>query len=634
MEYVRSPFYWFYSPMLAFLAGGFIGVDVFFVISGFLITRILFAELQRTGRIEYLSFLSRRVKRLFPAFLLVAIATLALSFLFPLPFGEQQGVAKSVIFSTLYVSNFYFAAGADSYFGGGAELIPFLHTWSLSVEEQFYFIWPWLLWLGYLKLKENRQLSAIIVATVLCFVGAILFVHQWPDQAYYLLPARAWELAVGACLAVSQVHLGERWRTPLGFWAIALIIIAATHISPEEAHPNFSMLVPVLATALLIWVCRSGPSKLQWVLEWQPIRQIGLASYAIYLWHWPLLSIYRITQDHFAAFWHEVAIGILSLVLGWLTYRLMERPIRSKNYSRRQIYQWFAAASMLLCGISVGHALYANYVDRFQSRFQTVEQALANIPSRACLDKPCPVSGSEVLLWGDSHAWMVTDFVEQAASRQNMKLSKFTRRECPPSTGYLTKLESQDRYESCVQSNDLARAHIVEQRENGLQTVILSARWTLWDQAPPFFFLERGAWERVPREEHLDRQEKFRRSTTEVVAWLRSMDLNVVILGPVPEFPFQARDCLQRFESCEWSSKAIQEQRQNTVDFLRNTAHQHGALFYDPFSRFCNDVFCTIGSENEVWYMDDDHLTRAGVNHGFSGLVFPFAKPDASLPRN
>lgn len=329
------------------VGGGFVGVDVFFVISGFLITRLLWAELTATGGISVTRFYAARARRLLPAAAAVLVVTAAAAAAL-LPPLQARSVLDDALASALYVGNYRFAVTGTDYLGHTAPS-PFQHYWSLGVEEQFYLIWPGLLlgvaWLCRGRLRRTGRLSAVpFVVTLAAVVAAsltlsVLWTHTAPPWAFFSLPTRAWELAVGGLLALSA----PLWRRlPAGFAAIAglggLAVIgwATVELDDQTPYPGTAALLPVLGTALVIGAgCATPTGGAGRLLSIPAMRALGRLSYSWYLWHWPVLLFAPLLVGHPLGWPGRVAAVAVSFVLAVLTQRYVERPIRYSRPLRR-----------------------------------------------------------------------------------------------------------------------------------------------------------------------------------------------------------------------------------------------------------------------------------------------------------
>ena len=407
------------------IVGGFIGVDIFFVISGFLISTIIFGNLQNDS-FSYSEFYRRRVRRIFPALVVVLLACLGLGW-FGLLASEYEQVGKHTLGGIGFVSNLMLW-GESGYFNSSAETKPLLHLWSLAIEEQFYIIWPLLLGLAW---KRKWNLFAIASAITLASFGLnILSFPEYAEAAFYSPLSRFWELMIGGLLAYVMLFKPiaiSKHRNVQSIVGIALIVAGLVCINKARAFPGYWALLPTLGAALLI---SAGPTA--WVnrivLSNKVAVWFGKISYPLYLWHWPLLSLALILNSGQATS-RTVRIGLvlLSVVLAWLTYKTIETPIRVRNKgSTLQLVSVFCLVGVLATPIMFFDGLLHRPVNQdetriFLDRYNRLHKfGLSDYYQERCdfydwptgrnkgvIDKACTaVSGSRptYLLWGDSHA--------------------------------------------------------------------------------------------------------------------------------------------------------------------------------------------------------------------------------------
>jgi peptidoglycan/LPS O-acetylase OafA/YrhL len=418
------------------LPGGFVGVDVFFVISGYLISGLIFADL-RKERFSFADFYARRIRRIFPALILVLTVSSLLGWFLLLP-DEYAQLGKHVAGGAGFVSNFVLL-GESGYFDSAAELKPLLHLWSLGIEEQFYFVWPLLLYCAWGR-RRWAPLGLILLVLATSFALNIDRVHDQATSTYYLPFTRFWELMIGCALAyLSPLARDRGWfalngpqslarlRNSAAVAGLAAIVVAAIVIGKERAFPGWWALLPTLGTFLLIAV---GPTA--WinrvVLAHPLMVSVGLISFPLYLWHWPLLSFPRITSvDPPSPALRAAALG-LSVFLAWLTYRFIERPIRFRS---RQVHVVPVLGAFMALLVVAGYGTYladgiaarmkdkAEYSaffgdwaytknhnlmveDRHECNFyDIIDRRIKPAIASSCYT---PHSDKVVFLWGDSHA--------------------------------------------------------------------------------------------------------------------------------------------------------------------------------------------------------------------------------------
>ena len=280
--------------------GGYLGVDIFFVISGYLITLLILKELYLTGNFSFKYFYERRIRRIIPTLLIVILISVPFSFIFLLP-GDLINYAESIIASLGFVSNFYFYFSGQEYDTIDALLKPFLHTWSLSVEEQFYILFPILLFFLFKKFK-SYLLTILLITFLFSLQIADWGTSNFPSLNFYILPTRVWELIAGSLLAYYELQLGHRNKIKslnlifpsIGMFLIANSIIFFNHDTP---YPSFYSLIPVLGTCMLIWFS-SKDELITKILSSKLFVGFGLISYSLYLWHYPIFAFARINFDN------------------------------------------------------------------------------------------------------------------------------------------------------------------------------------------------------------------------------------------------------------------------------------------------------------------------------------------------
>jgi peptidoglycan/LPS O-acetylase OafA/YrhL len=604
------------------LRGGFTGVDVFFVISGFLISGIIFEDLRR-GRFSFARFYARRFRRIFPALIVVLAACLVYGSLALAP-DEFRELGKQAAAGAGFSSNIlqWLQAG---YFDEKATTKPLLHLWSLGVEEQFYIAWPILLVAAYHRGRLFQYLCGGLL--LLSFAVNLIETHTSPSAAFYLPLPRFWELLLGALLAYRfRAGAGSTGDTPAaspagpgrGGWrtaaGLALIGAGFIWIDGERAFPGWWALLPTLGTTLVISAPQARLNRT--LLAAKPLVFIGLISYPLYLWHWVLLTFARIANfgEEPPRAWRIAAIAA-SGVLAWLTYRWVEKPIRFSGH--RDAIPRTLVASMALCGLA-GAVVYLT--DGFAFRYPPEIRALAAFHydderdfyeqsyrggacllsakdtfadlSRRCVDPGS--AGRLVALWGDSHAASLYPGLHAAQQRSAFRIAQFTSSACPPVIG----LKS-ERRRNCAAFNDSV---IHEFGRLKPDVIILEAHWALYGGANGWPEFDAAALHRT-------------------IQALENLGVRqIVVMGSLPTWKiYQPRVAFEI-----WRHGHVLQDR--TAEFLdaepfaadriaRAAVAGTSAVFISPLELLCREGRCLISTDPHAatplaW--DNDHLSLAG----------------------
>lgn len=437
--------------------GGFVGVDIFFVLSGYLISQKLLEDL-RQGRFSLAGFYARRIRRILPALLLVLMATLALASAVMLPLDLQR-LGRHVLSAALFVSNLTLWR-ESGYFDAEAFRKPLLHLWSLAIEEQFYIVWPGVLWAVHrLGLGTKRAIGAVLLLSLLY---SLWLLTTDRTAAFYHPLSRCWELAAGGLLAAVTQHRDpaaapghRRWHTVLAFAGLLLLALVLARLTPERRFPGGWAMAAVAATTLLI---ASGPHTVlhRRLLAARPLVWIGLISYPLYLWHWPLLSLARIRHGGLPPAGEQALWIALGVLLAGLTWRWVEQPVRFGRFKRRP------AAVAALCAGLVLLALAGWRVSRPGPADQGLPPLIQTLQTKggeAALTegwrvKTCMLGFEQtsrdfrpfctedqrpmVFLWGDSHAGSLYPGLRalQQSGRYRFGITERTAAICPPVLGH------------------------------------------------------------------------------------------------------------------------------------------------------------------------------------------------------
>lgn len=381
-----------------YLSGGFVGVDVFFVISGYLITGLILRDL-REQRFSLAHFYARRVRRIFPA-LSVVLAFGLMAGWVCLNFIEYKQLAKHTGSSAIFLTNFMLLREAG-YFDNAADTKPMLHLWSLAIEEQFYLLWPLLLLLFKRIPRWSLHLLLLLIASSIGYSFWLVFTGDLARDFYSPL-SRSWELLLGASLAIALMNnprLARAWRNPAGWWGLTLVVGAAFFFDKDMAFPGYWAIIPVTGAVLVLLAGMNSGLNSVWLAS-RPLVVIGLISYPLYLWHWPLLSFARILASQTPSAEVRIALLAMSFVMAYLTYRFVEKPIRfGQRYPRAVM--WLSA--WMVAVVLMSHAI--NRLDGLKFRHHGMLNAdpstLVVGAERGTLTPSCtlPAEQQQLMMW-------------------------------------------------------------------------------------------------------------------------------------------------------------------------------------------------------------------------------------------
>ncbi|MGH1483203.1 MAG: acyltransferase family protein [Geminicoccales bacterium] len=486
-------------PVLLFHAGfesasgGFVGVDVFFVISGYLITSLILKE-KEEGRFTLVGFYERRARRILPALFFVMLCCLPFAWLWLLP-SDLDDLADSMIGVALFVSNIHFYREAG-YFTPDANLQPLLHSWSLSIEEQFYLLFP-LLVMGLWSLGKKSLVSIIACVFLLSLLTA-QFGHHWlfsgdPAFGFYLLPTRAWELLAGVLAAFHLHGRDGTWKgsQALSLLGLGMIVYAILSFDEGTPHPSFYTLLPVVGTVLIILFATTETRCAQ-LLSTRLLVGLGLISYSVYLWHQPLFAFLRLLSLETPSPTMLFLFALLALALGWLSWRWVEQPFRDRQrISRAQIFKGSAIGSVFFLSIGIA----GNEFEGFLERYPPSERDLALAADtdkmgryvysryKPYKDQPFKENGRrKVLIVGDSFA---QDFVNMLAEAEGLRNISLSIHEIASPCGNLyLKTDFKDHIQQkhlpgCLKKGWYERDDL-QSRLKQADAIVLVSSWSLW----------------------------------------------------------------------------------------------------------------------------------------------------------
>jgi peptidoglycan/LPS O-acetylase OafA/YrhL len=584
-------------------SGGFVGVDIFFVISGFLMASIAQRELE-AHRFNVWIFLFKRIRRIFPALAVVAVVCLVWGGFSYLP-KDYERLSATVSRVLTFKSNIGFVG--KEYFGPDAQKNLLLHTWSLSVEMQFYLAFAafcWVIW------KRSLQAGgiALVVLSVASLLWCLTHVATLPEQMFYLLPGRIWEFISGSIIAYvgggRSLPFNAIQRKGISVVGAILLILAIIWIDPTQGYPGWQALLPVLGTALIL-LAEIGP--VAWVLNHRPFQFLGKISYSVYLWHWPLLLVYQERFGHEPDVAATMILIAASILFGWISYQWIEKPTR-KHLSVRML----AAGAVTMIVASLAFKVVLSRTDGWPERLPDYVQPTitallrANprmdecfdfaINSKKLLGDFCQIgaaTSSEVslLLWGDSHADQIQQPVSDIATQMGISGVVATKAGCTPGFHVATPVDS---YVKCKKFSDSVFDYLGQHPQ--ITIVVIAGYWVGYSHS----------------------KEQALKEIADILARRGGhMVLVSTVPNPTVDVPLEWR------RRQIWAGHAIPdvmaplEQEQKTIEInkrLAEIASQAGnVIVVDPFKDMCNSNGCYIVKNGQALYKDTNHLSRAGV---------------------
>jgi peptidoglycan/LPS O-acetylase OafA/YrhL len=590
--------------------GGFVGVDVFFVISGYLITGILKRSLEdRT--FSLVRFYERRARRILPALVVVCAATAWLTYRLSPP-RELIDVAQSLVWVSLFVSNVYFYLHSG-YWEAASQGQPLLHTWSLGVEEQFYIAFPLALAL------LNRWLEARGVKLVLALVGAgSLILSAWwaanaPEAGFYLLPSRAFELMIGALLAYGSVAPPKMRlaREALAAGGVALILAPVVCYSQAIPFPGLAALLPCLGAGMVILSGAAGPSSTASLVGSAPFRFVGRVSYSLYLWHWPLIVFTGLWLGRPFSLAEKLALLLAAIVAATLTWLLVERPFRRRGLPvEPRVLAGLAVGLVAVTAVAARQAEvkhgWPNRLPPFVDQIDAAERPdmregvcflLRDSPLSAWKAAPCLIQGrsqERVLLWGDSFAAHYAPALAQERGQLPFSVLQYNYAGCPPVFGFRPPIAP-----ACDKFNDevfkVAAA-------NQVRTVVLAARWVAAAQAGM----------------KLD-------ALTQTVRALEARGLTVVVVGQSPVFAGNAARIFAWRRLRETTRSPAEPVMLPSDLNVQLRAAAGDAWFVDPMAALCRADICRLGQDRTPYFIDEGHMSLAGAEETLKVVIGPVA---------
>lgn len=593
------------------LPGGYLGVDVFFVVSGYLITQLLIREMEQTGTISLAEFYERRARRLLPALFATVGSALAAAYWF-LPFrNARRELGEQSLAALAFVENLHLLHASAGDPGRFIVRWPLAHLWSLSIEEQFYLVYPILIFaVGRSVSLGNRSAwtrALVVGITAGSFIFAFSIVDSDSASAFYLPLARAWELGIGALTALVTFEAGaSRFKFDTAGLRWGIIAIGFTYWWPQAVWAS-SVIVPVIGTALIIGSAPLAPQSLiARTLAQQPAVAIGRVSYAWYLWHWPILVMARRWRFQSIDLPADVGWALVSLVLAILTTRFVENPVRSRRGHQGRLL--FAA--VLAFGLLATMAL------------NEIRSDLASAGSKRSRSVAAIAGSARVIIWGDAMADAWSPLLDTLATGLGVRSQPLRRAGCPPLLG-LTPGSPGNIDHDCHDANERTAAVIQTlARQGDLRGVVIAARWFRYAPGWALDGSQRRFFD-VMDVADPDANSALRTGLERTLQFTDSLGVRVLILLPPPEFEFPPADCLliNPVERCGTNRDRLDATRRSALRAMQQVIRFHrGVRIVDPVSFFCSSTYCPPVSDGII-VTDDVALPSAAAARAFASTA-------------
>jgi len=629
----------FFHSGLAAFQGGFVGVDIFYVISGYLITSLLVRDIEG-NKFSIVAFYERRARRIFPAlFSLLFFCIVATSVLFNPK--EMSAFGETLLATTFFVSNLYFWKTAHplGYFDNEVNSKPLLHTWSLSVEEQFYVAFPLLLFLLFRWAKSSVRIWLVLL-TAVSFALNLWATQHKPVLAFYWFIPRAWELSIGALVAVKVLPpLNHRiLREVAGVLGLAMLVSSLFIPVLNWAFPGYIALLPCVGSSLVIYAGEAGPSVAKALLSFRPLVFIGTISYSLYLWHWPVIVFSKHLPFHFSEQAEIAVVLVASIAFAFISFEYVERPFRGSRspFSRRQIFAFGALASALTATFGAAAYLSHGLLDRYNP--QSRQLVVRNLERMNDFDDSCAnwkkeihqvsdmnlcVLGSEfphkVMFWGDSHVEQLWPALQQVFAEGAFR-----------DRGVVLAVENgclPDRHVNNTgdgfHCDAFAKYAMIRAKQDDIDAVFIGFS-TWWVGGYDNFFCASldGKCQKMLRSRD-DATARFLADLSDEIRELQSQGKRVILCLPFPEYDRTIPEVEINnavFGKYGLSVDAHDITSLSLRERVRAVAENTGAEIFDPREVLCRGQKCLSAMDGVSIYKDNSHLTPTGARVLSSGL--------------
>ena len=619
--------------------GGFIGVDIFFVISGYLITSIILRELVTTGTFSFKYFYERRIRRILPALLTVMLVSFPFAWIYLLP-NSFIDFSKSILYSLGFSSNFYFDFIAQLYNAENSLKIPFLHTWSLSVEEQYYLLFPIIF---FIVIRYFNKTAGIIL--IFGFILSLLASH-WGSQnrpyfTFYSLPTRGWELLAGSILAYYEINLGHRSKNQklnliLPSVGLFFIFHSILFFNDEMFHPSFYTLSPIIGVCLIIWFSNRD-DLITKILSSKLFVGIGLISYSLYLWHYPIFAFDRIIEFSQGNITKKILLGIMILLLSIISYYFIERPARNKKNKFKIIISSIVFAYLILIIFNFNVIFKNGFKDRLPDILgKNFQEApfflLKNSEGKDCYDNinGCKFnlsSKSKVYVIGDSITASLIFDLKNKIVKKNYQFINFTIAGCLYFPGFnKIVLKTKKVYEKCNKDYFKSLNEIFSKNDNSI--IIFGGgiyfHNYLFDQQDEKLDKHKSKSKFISTGKYDSIEESFFNEVLKL-----SKKNNIILIYPFPKANVNVPAALHlelikkqnmltknfSFENINISYEDFENETKPTFELFNSIKNDNVYRVY-PHKLFCNSAIknrCITHNDKDIFYSDDDHPSYKGA---------------------
>ncbi|ROR98688.1 peptidoglycan/LPS O-acetylase OafA/YrhL [Sinobacterium caligoides] len=619
-----------FHAQFTLFSGGFIGVDIFFVISGFLITSIIVRE-TAANNFSYKTFWARRARRILPASIIMIFACLVAGWYLLAPDAYRE-LGRSAREQAYFAANFFFAK-EYGYFDNVDEIRPLLHTWSLSTEEQFYLLLPFVLVL-LSKFSEQRRRLALIALCAASFFASVMLINNHPTSTFYLLHTRAWELLIGSLLAIAPLSNNLQRRPVLceviSLSGFATIIFCIFYYDEQMVFPGAAALPPTVATAAIIWANSYHQTLIKRILSLPSLVWFGLISYSLYLWHWPIMAFTQEISEGAISTSNKFVLLAVSTVVGYLSWRFIETPFRQKRLLQSDKAILWASFCALIVIIIIGQMIRHN--DGYRTRlsgaaFTFAEDAVWSKDQVRCyklspkdIDEGgiCHFGGSmktpaKLLFWGDSHSAALLPAVIAKANEYDIKVLHASNNGCIPIPG-ADKFGSDD---GCPMFN---QAMLRQATSSGVTDVLIASRWSVYvygDSADD----HSTQLATNPEQKNLEEsKELFKENAENFIALLRQYNIRVWLVKQVPRISHDnvtnelIKRAMRGRDTSIYSITTDQhERRQRFASGVLEELAGDSVRLLDPTPFICDGHRCAAVDNGHSKYRDGNHLSIYGA---------------------